>query len=160
VERTRRRGAKLACLFLDLDGFKQINDAYGHDAGDRLLVEAARRLRNTLRSSDSVARLGGDEFFVVLEDVNDKSPVERVAQKLLATIQEPYNLGVGEKVSVTTSIGISLFPDDAGDAATLVKHADTAMYSAKQAGKNAYRFFTSGPAANDTREAGEGKQSG
>jgi diguanylate cyclase (GGDEF)-like protein/PAS domain S-box-containing protein len=159
VERTRRRGSKLAGLFIDLDGFKEINDLYGHDAGDRLLVEVGRRLRASLRASDPVARLGGDEFYVVLEDVNDTAPVERVAIKLLAAIQQPYDLG-GKQAIVSASIGISLFPDDAGDAATLVKHADMAMYSAKQAGKNRYRFFTSGPAANDAREAGEGKQSG
>lgn len=148
VERTRRRGSKLAGLFLDLDGFKQINDAYGHDAGDRLLVEAARRLRASLRSSDPVARLGGDEFFVVLEDMNDAAPVVRVAQKLLSAILQPYDLG-GKGARISMSIGISLFPEDAGDAATLMKHADMAMYHAKQAGKNGYRFFSSGPAAND-----------
>jgi diguanylate cyclase (GGDEF)-like protein len=159
VERTRRRGSRLAGLFLDLDGFKEINDLYGHDAGDRLLVEVAARLRGTLRSSDPVARLGGDEFFVVLEDVNDRAPVERVAQKLLASVQRPYELG-GATAAVTMSIGISVFPDDAPDAASLIKHADAAMYSAKQAGKNAYRFFTSSPAANEAHAADEGKQSG
>jgi diguanylate cyclase (GGDEF)-like protein/PAS domain S-box-containing protein len=151
VERTRRRGTKLAGVFLDLDGFKQINDLHGHDAGDRLLVEAAQRLRAGLRSSDPVARLGGDEFFVVLEDLQNDAPAERVANKLLAALRAPYDLGNGTRASVSASIGISVYPDDAGDAATLVKHADAAMYSAKQAGKNAYRFFRARPAANDGR---------
>jgi diguanylate cyclase (GGDEF)-like protein/PAS domain S-box-containing protein len=141
MERTRRRGSKLAGLFIDLDGFKQVNDAHGHDAGDLLLAEAAHRLRASLRAGDPVGRLGGDEFFAVLEDVPDASPVERVAKKLLAAIREPYDLGGGRQAVVSASIGISLFPDDAGDAEALIKHADDAMYAAKQAGKNAYRFF-------------------
>ena len=141
VERTRRRGSKLAGLFLDLDGFKQVNDLHGHDAGDRLLVEAAQRLRTALRSSDPLARLGGDEFFVVLEDLQSNAPAERVAQKLLAALLQPYDLGGDRQARISASIGISVYPDDAGDAATLMKHADSAMYSAKQAGKNAYRFF-------------------
>jgi diguanylate cyclase (GGDEF)-like protein/PAS domain S-box-containing protein len=155
VERTRRRGSKVAGLFIDLDGFKQVNDAHGHDAGDRLLIEAARRLRSGLRASDPVARLGGDEFFVVLEDIYDRGPVERVAKKLLALLDEPYEIGIPHPVRVSASIGVSLFPDDAGDAATVIKHADTAMYDAKQAGKNACRFFTASPAANDGRPADE-----
>lgn len=149
VERSRRRGSKLAGLFLDLDGFKEVNDAHGHDAGDRLLVEAAQRLRAVLRSADPVARLGGDEFFVALEDLNDSAPAERVAVKLLGALQKPYDIGGGKEVLVSASIGISVFPDDAGDAATLIKHADAAMYAAKEAGKNGYRFFVAVPAAND-----------
>jgi diguanylate cyclase (GGDEF)-like protein/PAS domain S-box-containing protein len=149
VERTRRRGSKLAGVFLDLDGFKQVNDLHGHDAGDRLLVEAAHRLRAALRAGDPVARLGGDEFFVVLEDLQSNLPAERVARKLLAALEQPYDLGNGRQALLSASIGISVYPDDAGDAATLVKHADTAMYAAKQAGKNSYRFFLAGPAAND-----------
>ena len=141
VERTKRRSSKLAGLFIDLDGFKQVNDAHGHDAGDRLLAEAARRLRASLRAGDPVARLGGDEFFAVLEDVHDAPSIERVAQKLLAAIREPYDIGGGRQAAVSASIGISVFPGDAADADTLVKHADTAMYDAKQAGKNTYRFF-------------------
>jgi diguanylate cyclase (GGDEF)-like protein/PAS domain S-box-containing protein len=152
VQRARRRNAKLAVVFFDLDGFKQINDLYGHDAGDALLVELAGRLRDNLRASDLIARLGGDEFVVVLEELQDPEPVEIVAQKLLAETARPYTLpGAGTNIaaSVTASIGISLFPDDASDAATLMKHADIAMYAAKQAGKNTCRFYSSGPAANE-----------
>src|SRR6185436_6581566 len=102
------------------------NDLYGHDAGDTLLIELAGRLRDNLRSSDLIARLGGDEFLVVLEEVHEPAPVE---------IVRPYSLP-GAQASVTASIGISIFPDDAADASALMKHADMAMYAAKQAGKN------------------------
>jgi diguanylate cyclase (GGDEF)-like protein len=150
VQRTRRRNGRLAIVFVDLDGFKQINDAFGHDAGDALLIEVGARLRSHLRSNDLVARLGGDEFLVVLEDVHELAPVEAVAKKLLGEIMRPYALG-GRQATVTASIGISVFPDDAADAAALMKHADTAMYAAKQKGKNTYSFYSAGPAANDPR---------
>jgi len=152
VQRTRRRKSRLAVVFLDLDGFKQINDAHGHDAGDALLIEVGNRLRAHLRAGDLVARLGGDEFLVVLEDVQDLAPVETVAKKLLGAILRPYALA-GREASVTASIGISVFPDDAADAGALMKHADTAMYAAKQKGKNTYSFYSSGPAANDPDRA-------
>jgi diguanylate cyclase (GGDEF)-like protein/PAS domain S-box-containing protein len=154
VQRARRRSSKLAVVFLDLDGFKQINDAYGHDAGDALLIELAGRLRDNLRASDLIARLGGDEFLVVLEEVQDPEPVEVVANKLLLETVRPYTLP-GAQASVTASIGISIFPDDAADAIALVKHADIAMYAAKQAGKNTCRFYSSGPAANDPAQQGK-----
>ncbi len=95
-----------------------------------------------------MARLGGDEFLVVVEEVQQAAPIETVARKLLGEVVRPYALPGGE-ARVTASIGISVFPDDAADASALMKHADTAMYSAKQAGKNTYRFYASGPAAND-----------
>ncbi|HYI88087.1 MAG TPA: diguanylate cyclase, partial [Burkholderiales bacterium] len=148
VQRARRKNSKLAVVFMDLDGFKEINDVYGHDAGDALLIELAGRLRDNLRSSDLIARLGGDEFLVVLEEVQDPAPVETVAKKLLVETVRPYSLP-GAQASVTASIGISMFPDDAADATALMKHADMAMYAAKQAGKNCCRFYSSGPAAND-----------
>ncbi|MGH8732645.1 MAG: diguanylate cyclase domain-containing protein, partial [Burkholderiales bacterium] len=147
VQRARRKNAKLAVVFLDLDGFKEINDRYGHDAGDALLIELAGRLRDNLRASDLIARLGGDEFLVVLEEVQDIEPVEIVAKKLLVETVRPYTLP-GAQASVTASIGISIFPDDAADATALMKHSDIAMYAAKQAGKNTCRFY-SGFAAND-----------
>ena len=146
VERARRRGVRLAGAFIDLDGFKQINDLYGHDAGDRCLIEVARRLRSTVRASDVVARLGGDEFFVLLEEVLDEGAVESVIRKLLAEAVRPYELPDGAQVRLSASIGVSLFPDHANDANALVKLADTAMYAAKQAGKNGYCFFTPDPA--------------
>jgi diguanylate cyclase (GGDEF)-like protein len=141
VERARRRGFKLAGVFIDLDGFKQINDFYGHDAGDRCLIEVARRLRSTVRASDVVARLGGDEFFVLLEEVQDELAVEAVIRKLLAEALRAYELPGGAQARASASMGVSLFPDNSSDAAALIKNADTAMYSAKQAGKNGYCFF-------------------
>ncbi|HKC31196.1 MAG TPA: diguanylate cyclase, partial [Burkholderiales bacterium] len=141
VERARRRGAKLAGVFMDLDGFKQINDAHGHDIGDGLLIDVARRLRTVLRASDFVARLGGDEFFVVIEEVHDVPAVDGIARKLLSELLEPYELAGGKRAQITASLGVSVFPDDAGDAQALMKHADMAMYAAKQAGKNSYRFY-------------------
>jgi diguanylate cyclase (GGDEF)-like protein/PAS domain S-box-containing protein len=145
VERARRRGVKLAGVFIDLDGFKRINDLHGHDAGDRCLVEVARRLRSSVRASDVVARLGGDEFFVLLEDVQDENAVETVIRKLLGEAVRPFDLSGGAQAQLSASMGVSLFPDHAADAAALVKLADTAMYSAKQAGKNGYCFFSAEP---------------
>lgn len=150
VQRARRRNSKLAVVFLDLDGFKQVNDLHGHDAGDALLVEVAARLRKHLRSSDLVARLGGDEFLVVLEDIQDLVPVDTVARKLLSEVDRSFSLA-GAEVHVTGSIGISVLPDDAVDAHALMKHADTAMYTAKQAGKNTLRFYSAVAAANDPK---------
>jgi diguanylate cyclase (GGDEF)-like protein/PAS domain S-box-containing protein len=153
VERARRRGVKLAGAFIDLDGFKQINDLHGHDAGDRVLMEVARRLRNAVRASDVVARLGGDEFFVLLEEVQDENAVDTVIRKLLAEAVRPYELPDGAQARLTASIGVSLFPDDAADAAALIKLADTAMYAAKQAGKNGYCFFSPEGRASATAQA-------
>jgi diguanylate cyclase (GGDEF)-like protein len=153
VERARRRGVKLAGAFIDLDGFKQINDLHGHDAGDRCLMEVARRLRSAVRASDVVARLGGDEFFVLLEEVQDENAVETVIRKLLAEAVRPYELPDGAQARLTASIGVSLFPDHAGDAAALIKLADTAMYAAKQAGKNGYCFFSPEGRASATAKA-------
>lgn len=144
IERTRRHRSKLAGVFMDLDGFKQINDAHGHAAGDAFLVEVARRLRRTLRASDVVARLGGDEFFVVLEQMQDAAAVERVVAKVAAEVLRPYELFGGVKARVSASLGVSIFPDDAGDATTLMAHADKAMYAAKRAGKNAFCIFSGG----------------
>jgi len=152
VQRSRRRGSKLAVLFIDLDGFKPINDLHGHHAGDALLVEVAERLRAHLRASDLVARLGGDEFLVVLEEVADLAPVETVAKKLLGEMHRPFALPAATAMC-TASIGISVFPDDAADATALMKHADSAMYAAKQAGKDCLAFYTAAPAANETGQA-------
>jgi diguanylate cyclase (GGDEF)-like protein len=141
VERARRRGGKLGAMFIDLDGFKPVNDRHGHSAGDRLLVEVAARLRANLRASDLVARLGGDEFFVVLEDIQESARLEIIAAKLLSEIARPFEVSAGAQAAVTGSIGISVFPDDAADSSNLMRHADMAMYSAKQSGKNAFRFY-------------------
>jgi len=151
VSRAVRQGTKLAVIFVDLDGFKPINDSYGHEAGDRLLIETAGRLRAGVRASDLVARLGGDEFVLLLEDVQSPEHVEIVSRKLLADIALPYTLAADVQARVSASLGISIFPDDAGNPQTLLKHADAAMYRAKESGKNRYCFYSLevAPAASD-----------
>jgi len=141
VRTAARYWRNFALLFLDLDRFKQINDTLGHEAGDDLLREVAQRLEGVLRTSDTVARMGGDEFVVLLPEVESEDAVGTVARKVLSILKEPFVL-LGEKFTVTGSIGISLFPRDGVDEQTLMKKADIAMYEAKQAGKNSFRFFS------------------
>ena len=136
----RRHDRLVAVLFLDLDRFKRINDSLGHDVGDRLLQAIAERLRKSVRDGDTVARLGGDEFAIALTDVADVDDVAKLARKLLNAINQPIVIE-GREFYATASIGISLFPHDGGDVETLLKNADTAMYEAKEAGRNDYRFF-------------------
>ncbi|MDA8095354.1 MAG: diguanylate cyclase [Betaproteobacteria bacterium] len=140
LSRARRNRKLVALMFVDLDSFKAINDAFGHDAGDRFLVSIAKTLQAALREDDTVARLGGDEFAAVLEDVADQAAVEKVAAKVLKAISRPVELA-GQRVGSAASIGISLYPSDADSVESLLKHADTAMYSAKRDGKGCYRVF-------------------
>lgn len=140
INRAARGGGQLALLFLDLDGFKQINDTLGHAAGDEVLRTVGVRLMSRLRKVDVVARLGGDEFAVVLGDVAAASDVQGICDQLLAVVTEPYELS-GQIGSVTTSIGIAMYPDDGTDVQSLLKHADAAMYQAKANGKNRYAFY-------------------
>lgn len=129
-----------AVLYLDNDGFKQINDRLGHAAGDTLLVEVARRLRGAVRESDLVARLGGDEFAVLLSTLGSPSDATRVAVKILELMKQPLTLN-GQLVTPGVSIGIAMFPDHADNANELLKAADHAMYQAKRAGRNRYQVF-------------------
>jgi diguanylate cyclase (GGDEF)-like protein len=129
-----------ALLLLDLDGFKAVNDRFGHDAGDALLKEVARRSTLELRDSDYIARLGGDEFLIVIPQVSDQGTADRVAKKLIGAIGEDYLLGT-DRARVTVSIGISLFPRDARDRESLMKCADLALYRAKHVGRNCAQFF-------------------
>ena len=141
LSQARRHGRKLAVLFIDLDRFKVINDTLGHEAGDGLLREVARRLKHGLRASDTVARLGGDEFVVLLEEIDDPVLIAAVAQKLVAALAEPF-LIAGRQYHVTASIGASTFPDDAHDAPALLKNADIAMYRAKERGRNTFQYYS------------------
>jgi len=141
IARARRNGTAFAIFFIDLDRFKTINDTLGHDAGDQLLRTMAARLRSAVRESDLVARLGGDEFVVLLEGEACAADLDAIAQKLLVAIGEPTTLQ-GCSFLVTGSIGIGLYPGDGEDAATLLKHADAAMYLAKDRGKNNVQFYT------------------
>ena len=140
INRASRVGSRLALLFLDLDGFKQINDTLGHAAGDEVLRQVGARLMSRLRKADVVSRIGGDEFAVVLGDVDQYSDVQAICDQLLAVVTEPYVLD-GRHSHVTTSIGIALYPDDGDDVQSLLKHADAAMYQAKERGKNRYVFY-------------------
>jgi diguanylate cyclase (GGDEF)-like protein len=127
-------------LYLDLDRFKPVNDALGHAAGDELLKAVATRIRCQVRESDTVARVGGDEFIVMLRDIARREDADTVARKIIAALTAPFQLGSQKQnVDVGASIGIALYPADARDADALVKAADAAMYSAKQAG-NDVRF--------------------
>lgn len=128
-----------AVLFIDLDGFKKVNDTLGHDNGDRLLTIVAQRLSSCLRGSDTVARLGGDEFTIILRAIPKVQIAANVAEKIIASICEPILLE-GQATRVGASVGISIYPIDSQDSQTLIKQADTAMYSAKQRGKNGYQF--------------------
>jgi len=136
----RRNQRKFAVLFIDLDRFKFINDSLGHEAGDALLREVARRLKESLRASDIVARLGGDEFVMLLQDQHNSEQAGGIARKLLSAVIKPFELN-GQECRVTASIGISVYPDDAADEASLMTHADLAMYHAKEEGKNNFQFY-------------------
>ncbi len=131
---------QLAVFFVDLDRFKQVNDTLGHDAGDQLLIKSAAILRECCREDDTVARIGGDEFVVMLEDIDSVSVINRVLQKILGRMNEPMHLG-DNRITISTSIGVSMFPQDAADATTLLKHADIAMYHAKSKGRNNFQYF-------------------
>src|SRR5437899_2563950 len=137
----QRGNHAVALLFIDLDRFKEVNDTLGHAAGDTLLIEAARRISDCVRQSDTVARLGGDEFMVILAQLHDTDHVEVVAKNILTRLLEPFQLEQGSSY-VSASIGITVFPNDAGDADSLLKNADQAMYVAKSQGRNRFSYFT------------------
>jgi diguanylate cyclase (GGDEF)-like protein/PAS domain S-box-containing protein len=141
LQRAHRDERGLAVLFVDLDRFKNINDTLGHQVGDRVLCEVARRLTRLRREADTVGRLGGDEFLIIIEDLADPSAVSHIADKILDLLQNSP-VTVEQEFYVGASIGISLFPQDGGDAETLMKNADVAMYRAKERGRNTYEFFT------------------
>ena len=136
-----RQQTRVAVLFLDLDRFKNVNDTVGHHIGDALLQEAARRIRQCVRSSDTVSRQGGDEFVILLPNLDDLGDIVQVVDKLIESIANPYFFD-GHVMHVTTSIGVSVYPQDGSDSEMLIRNADTAMYQAKDAGRNDYRFFT------------------
>jgi len=136
-----RQNGAVVVMFIDLDRFKNINDTLGHDAGDALLREAAQRLTRSIRSNDTAARLGGDEFFILMTGVADDSAAELVCEKVLANFAHPFDL-LGQEVYCSASIGVALAPRDGHDATTLMKHADLALYRAKESGRDAFCFFT------------------
>jgi diguanylate cyclase (GGDEF)-like protein/PAS domain S-box-containing protein len=152
LKKARREGLLLALLFIDLDGFKQVNDTLGHAQGDALLVEAARRIGLCVRNSDTVARLGGDEFTVILSGLEQVAGVDRIAQNMLALLNRPFALGMAQP-SISASVGIALYPSDADQPDDLLRAADQAMYAAKQGGRNRYSYFT-----QDLQRAAQARQ--
>lgn len=139
MARTRRDKESIAVLFLDLDGFKLINDTFGHDTGDALLCEVSKRITECIREMDTVARLGGDEFSVIVSNTQTRSSIELVASKIIKEINRPFELR-GNNCSVGASIGIAIYAGKGETAEQLVKIADDAMYEAKNSGKNCYHF--------------------
>jgi diguanylate cyclase (GGDEF)-like protein len=140
---SRRNQNKLAVLFIDFDGFKGINDRLGHALGDQLLKAVAERLRQCLRKQDTVARLGGDEFVVLLPEIHAPADAGNLARKLLTVVRAPFELG-GEVVHITLSIGVAIYPKDGESSKTLLKHADEALYRAKNRGKDSFNFYEPG----------------
>lgn len=141
IKKSDREALPLALLLIDLDKFKEVNDALGHAVGDLLLQEAALRIRACVRESDTLARLGGDEFTVILSEISETSHVEDIAQKIVNKLAQPFLLG-SDEVYISASIGITLYPKDAADIDSLVKNADQAMYVAKNKGRNRFSYFT------------------
>ncbi|MEO8847214.1 MAG: diguanylate cyclase [Casimicrobiaceae bacterium] len=151
VRAQRNKGA-MALMFIDLDGFKDVNDTLGHDTGDMLLRQVASRLEKCIRTSDSIARFGGDEFAIVLEDANLPDDAVLVGERIVASLVEPFHLN-GHRVTTAASIGIAIYPQDGSDAATLLKNADIAMYEAKRNGRNRFVLHATGSAAVDPHDA-------
>ncbi|MHB8542434.1 MAG: diguanylate cyclase domain-containing protein [Leptospirales bacterium] len=140
LKSARQSGKELALCFLDLDGFKPVNDQYGHEIGDRILLEVANRLLRTVRSGDAVARLGGDEFVLLLNNIGQDTFVQSLLYRLLDTIAQPCRVG-DEEIRLTASVGVTFFPRDDSPAEVLLRHADHAMYQAKESGRNQFIFF-------------------
>ena len=140
VSRANRSGQNIAVCFMDLDGFKLINDKYGHAAGDTLLVEIARRLSTISRSIDTVARLGGDEFILILNSISGEGECRHMLERVMEIIRNPFEIS-GSEVQISTSIGVAIYPDHITDGSALLRHADQAMYIAKQKGRSRIHFF-------------------
>jgi diguanylate cyclase (GGDEF)-like protein len=141
LAQAERHDRKLAVLFVDLDGFKLINDTYGHDAGDAVLSDLARRLHRNMREGDTLGRLGGDEFVLIIESYEDENQLIEVARKIVETVAQPFLIG-NARHRVTASVGISAFPGDGRSAQELINCADRAMYHAKEGGKNQFRRYS------------------
>jgi diguanylate cyclase (GGDEF)-like protein/PAS domain S-box-containing protein len=143
IVRAQRNGRMLAVCYLDLDGFKQVNDQFGHEAGDQLLIVIARRLQASLRADDTLARLGGDEFVILFNELASKLECYAILDRMLDAIKQPVTIDI-HQAEVSASIGVTFYPEDYEDGDTLLRHADQAMYSAKQSGKNHYQLYEAG----------------
>lgn len=141
IAQCRSSKLSLAVCFLDVDNFKDVNDSFGHDAGDRVLVEVARRLRNVLRQSDTVARIAGDEFVILINSIRTKGDYRELLGRIMSSMSPPIPVQGDAFINITLSIGVTVHPEDTGDAQTLLIHADKALYEAKSAGKNTWRIY-------------------
>ena len=141
IENSKRQGGMIAVCFLDLDNFKKINDSYGHSYGDEILKQFALRVQGKIRHCDTLARIGGDEFILLVENIKEKHEIEIILSKIQMLFEEPF-VNKAQKFFLSASLGISIYPEHGMDAETLIKNADTAMYKAKEAGKNTYAFYT------------------
>jgi diguanylate cyclase (GGDEF)-like protein/PAS domain S-box-containing protein len=151
IAQAKRNGRHVGVLYIDLDRFKNVNDTLGHRIGDELLKQVTKSLSSALRETDLLARLGGDEFMVIVEDFDDAAVLNRVAQKLQDAIAQPFQIEEHD-IYVTSSIGISIYPDDSDDPEGLLKHADVAMYRSKELGRNTYQFFDADLAARRLKQ--------
>ncbi len=151
IKRAKRNHRKLAVIFLDLDGFKETNDSYGHDLGDMVLVGASERIRDCLRATDKLARLGGDEFIVIVPEIRSVESVEVIADKILQRFQQPFEFEEQQcSISIGISLGISLFPEHGEEPEALLVHADSAMYDSKKAGRNRWSLYGTEPATDES----------
>jgi diguanylate cyclase (GGDEF)-like protein/PAS domain S-box-containing protein len=140
IASSRRYSKRFALMIIDVDKFKKINDTYGHDVGDKLILHIGAKIQEVLRKSDTIARFGGDEFLLLLPDIRGRQDVEKIAKKIFDLFQKKMIID-GKKLSSTLSMGISIFPDDGEDSSTLLKNADTALYEVKDSGRNNYKFY-------------------
>lgn len=138
---SQRHDKCIAICFMDLDGFKDVNDNHGHEVGDQVLREVGRRLHMCVRKNDTVARLGGDEFVILLTEISDTTACEEVLERMLSTIRQPIQITGKVTTRVSTSIGVTTYPTDNSPPSVLLEHADQAMYRAKRSGKNRWAFY-------------------
>ena len=142
IRKAKRKKCKFAVMFIDLDYFKKVNDEQGHDVGDIVLKQVANRILKLIRSNDTLTRLGGDEFAVIIEEIKDKQDAAILAEQIIKSVAKPYHVKEHDNI-ISNSIGISIYPDDATDLVTLLKHSDMAMYKAKDEGRGNYQFYDS-----------------
>jgi diguanylate cyclase (GGDEF)-like protein/PAS domain S-box-containing protein len=142
IASSRRNNKKFALIILDIDKFKKINDNYGHDIGDQLILYVGKKIESLLRKSDTIARFGGDEFLLLLPEIKDEQDAEKIAEKIFNTFQEKFMIGK-KKLSVTVSMGIAIYPEHGDNTSTLLKNADLALYEVKDMGRNNYKLYDS-----------------
>ncbi len=138
----KHHGGSLAVVFIDLDNFKDVNDTLGHSMGDTLLIETAKRISRCVRDTDTVSRIGGDEFTLLLPDLNEANIINRILHNILCALREPFILDADNKLFISASMGVTLYPDDANNSESLLKNADQAMYAAKNLGRDQYHYYT------------------